>query len=416
MLADIPENTVGAPLHVFTYADYPFVPNFRARFQFSALLLSLLKLLEGYFLWKQGGYDLAYATTIPWCYFFITAVVLQIHTSFAKADSGQLDILAGQLPAVKQAGGSRKIVLGAVENPRDSLWWRISWVVGACVSTGALLLSYIIVERSPQHIVRIWGFFQVLWLGLRGLFYQFSDPVNPMAHRLLVDRPWETLPSSMKVRVLDLIVGLSICQTQTHPRGMMSYREERLSSQQISRFLSDKPLDLYYPLESDSISGSINVNIVAVIGDTILSSAAWISGSEKSSLDLYDTCIVIFSTKFSGHTTTLAIPSVRVLSGPNPARTPNDRSPLFVPKGASNMGYNLFWWYWIPCENGKWLQIKSEDMKVLGHRKADVLTNAELTTKLAAGDLNIDLVHADNVEATVRLSRNVGEVFRGYVG
>jgi hypothetical protein len=58
------------------------------------------------------------------------------------------------------------------------------------------------------------------------------------------------------------------------------------------------------------IGEEVELYVSEVIGDTLLSSVAWIFGSEKGGFDFYDTCIMLLTAKGKG----VAIPASRVLS------------------------------------------------------------------------------------------------------
>jgi len=332
--------------------------------------------------------------------------------------SGQVDIIAGQLPTPKATGGGRKIFLGAVDSFRRSMWWRISWGIGAFVCMGSLIATYVILKQAPASAVNLWVAFQLLWLALRFIFYYFSEPADPMAYRMMVSRSWDSLSTPMKERVINLTLALSKHQVQVHPRGTLAYRQDSLSAQQLTNLLSRPALHVHLPLGSTETL--TEVNVLGVVGDVVLSSAAWITGSTLTGMDLYDSCIVVLSLSSppgSHATKTFAIPSARVLSGPTSYMTYDIESSTasqFVPKGTSNLGYKLTWWYWIPCTQGTWLQIRSDDaMGILGRRKVEVLTDEELTRKLAMGNLNISFAHAQEVKEAVNLSRSGRDILAG---
>jgi hypothetical protein len=150
---------------------------------------------------------------------------------------------------------------------------------------------------------------------------------------------------------------------------------------------------------------------MAVVGDLILTSAAWMHGTALNGMDLYDSCIVFLGTKAS----VFAVPSARVLSQSYPAVPPKRdiESPVvrrFVPRSSPNTRHHLCWWYWIPCGDGLWLQLQSEDMKILGERKAEIVTNAQITRKLQVENLNISLTKVEDVKHITDLSMQVGQI------
>ncbi|KAJ7478683.1 hypothetical protein B0H11DRAFT_2234146 [Mycena galericulata] len=423
MLRTIPDNAPGNPMQVFTYANYRHY-RLPSRFQVPAICLSCSKLFEVYYMWKHDALILGLASATPWAFFFIAAVVIQIHeflqSRHPEVDLGSLDIITGQLPMVSRRGGPRKLVLGAAENPRSSFHWRGLWAVGALVSTASTILSYVVMGDQPRSVVFTWAGFQLLWLGMRILVHHFADAVNPMASRILAVRPWTTLPAQLKERVIDLTFALAQCQAEIHPRGPLQYINDSFSGNDLT-LISDgiRPPNLYpLPDLNPSESSSLPVEIKAIFGDTSLSSAMWMTGAYTTPMDLYDSCIVVFTIRQSNHAAaprrSVAVPAVRVLAGASMTFDDTEKTmPNFVPKGAPNLGYGITWCYWIPCRTGLWLQIKipSPTSKTVGVHQADVLTDAELSTLLSAGTLNIGLKDIDEVKAVVELSRKARESF-----
>ncbi|KIM77047.1 hypothetical protein PILCRDRAFT_631482 [Piloderma croceum F 1598] len=134
-------------------------------------------------------------------------------------------------------------------------------------------------------------------------------------------------------------------------------------------------------------------------------------GSMFNGMDLYDSCIVFLRTKAS----VLAVPSARVLSQSYPAVPPKRdiESPAvrrFVPRSSPNTRHHICWWYWIPCGDGLWLQLQSEDTKILGERKAEIVTDAQITGKLQLGDLNVSLTRVEDVKQITDLSMQAGQI------
>jgi hypothetical protein len=290
-----------------------------------------------------------------------------------------------------------------------------------------------------------------------------------MAGRPMKESGLEALSPSMKLRVANLVLGVGQYQAHVHPRNWDAYLDDSFSKRQIARLLAPENMSEVYPLppvrtsstssrnslrtpsvsfstsslssSTSSLSSSnsflpissektmrlpmsaaasrtIKVNIPAVIGDTSLSSAAWMLGDTKySPMDLYDSCIVVFEVTFpapnflSSSSTILfpsssslgtfdteklfpipippqtqphfypqtqtripAIPSARVFSARSQwfdiiaaqsSGGEDGLEPLFIPRDAGSQvnADEKTWIYWVPCafdgEEEKWLQIKS---------------------------------------------------------
>ncbi|KAJ6551494.1 hypothetical protein B0H19DRAFT_171710 [Mycena capillaripes] len=342
-LRSIPDNPLGSPLEVFTYAQYPFFRYLNSQVQIPALALSCAKMAEIYVLWARGASRLGLISATPWLFFFIGAASMTIRQLLRartpEFEFGTLDIVAGKLPTLRRPGGPRKVILGLEENSRTSLLWRLFWSAGALISTASILWAYLILGGQAPLTVLIWAGFQLLWLGLRILVYHITDPADPMALRMLVVRPWATLTPDLKERVIDLTFAVAQCQTYTHPRGDSRYKEEAFTAHELELLLdgTEPPLPAVFPLP-DVAPSSVQVDIRTVFGDTSIASAMWITGSDATPMDLYDTCIVVFSIRSSSDAAsparTIAVPAARMFSGVSALLADSEKSvPLSCPRG-----------------------------------------------------------------------------------
>jgi len=258
----------------------------------------------------------------------------------------------------------------------------------------------------------------VVWLGCRILTYYFTERMEPMADRMMVSHQWQDLDVFMKTRVLNLTLAAAQYQIHVHPRSIETYADDSFSPQHIMNLLSE-PQKLQMPCELPrdfnlSKSKSIEIEITAVIGDTVLSSALWMAGSDLSPMDMYDTCLVFLSfppssslpsLSFPPAAFTFAVPAARVAHSVEEVNSPDTekRIPVFVPRGTYSDSTRT-WLYWIPCGPNRWLQIQSKKMTVLGRCTADVLDDKQLSASLEAGNLNISLTHVKEVKEIVKLS------------
>jgi len=304
--------------------------------------------------------------------------------------------------------------------------WRIA-------DTGSLIMTYFLLNQQGAPFILAWAGFQLTWLAFRILFSYVADTYDHMANRIMVPYSWDDLEPSMKARVFSLTLAVAKYQIHVHPRhadACDGYGNDSFSPRQVMSLLGDpNKLRASYTLPgtfNPINSSTIEMDIVAVIGDTALSSASWLVGSTLTAMDLYDSCIVVFSLPtpasssavpgaYSGPRT-IAIPAVRALSGILPAHgvdyvDQENWMPMFVPHGAGGRQADVsrVWRYWIPCDGGRWLQILSVDLTVLGKRTAEVLDGEQVTALLGAGNLGISLMHVKEVEEIVRLSRKATE-------
>ncbi|KAJ7648096.1 hypothetical protein FB45DRAFT_895237 [Roridomyces roridus] len=425
MLRTIPDTLPGQPLQIFTYADYPFTPLSNG-LQLPAILLSTSKIVEVYFMWRHNALLLGLVSAAPWAFFFIGAVAIQsvdfIQNRHAQTSIGTLDLITGKLPMVARPGGPRKVVLGAFENPRNSILWRCFWAIGALVCTASVAFTYIIMTDQPRSVVFIWAGFQLCWLAVRILVYHFVDTNLPGGWRMLGVRPWSTLSANLKMRLVDLTLSLGQFQTEIHPRGVVQYVDDSFTHSDLALISDGMRAPRLFPLPTHiTPSSSFIVEIQAVFGDTALSSAMWMTGAQGTPMDLYDSCIVVFAIRDSNNPAaprrSIAIPSARILSGANlPESDAEKHVSNFIPKGAPNFGWNTTWWYWIPCQTGLWLQLQVVAGKTLGVQQVEVCSDAQVGALLSTGSLNISIQEVHELRAVVDLARRGREAFLELLG
>ena len=202
------------------------------------------------------------------------------------------------------------------------------------------------------------------WLVAHLVFHHFANFNFALERRMITELPGlEKLPGSQKHRLLDLTLAVAQYQTLVHPRGPHSYQEDLLAIDVIKPQLREHRLSAFYPMhERLPASTTFDIRITHIIGDTVLNSVTWLTGSKLSGMDLYDACIIIFH---DGHDT-YAVSSVRVLTGKSMFTYSNSETGRGigqkVPKGAGNLGYGIEWLFWIPCGEAGWIVTQSDQM------------------------------------------------------
>lgn len=370
------------------------------------ILASLIKLLEVAIYWKHEAFKLCLVSGCCWMFFLCTSVLLQaigLSREYSeRVREYEVDILAGDLPTPVKAGGCFKLLLGAPQNVRQSRLWQAAWAMGSLVSTASVLAVYMLLGSQDRKVVMEWIGFQLLWLVLRSVFYHWAEGTNRVTHNpILLKKPWKDLDPDLRARVRGLVQALSLYQMHVHPRCLYCYEED-------ARTISNgyAPM-LEFPLSEAErrCNKSITVLISAVIGDTLLSSACFVTGSNHATLDLYDTCVVIVKIKDAE----IAIPAARVVTAPAPTRVVDVETAselLTAPKGSTNLGKRyLTWWYWIPCGEDLWLEMQTTDMQILGERRAKILSGEQVTKHLASGMFYISFSEVSQIAKTVTYSR-----------
>lgn len=376
-----------------------------------AILFSVIKLLELAILWENGATVLCLISGCCWAFFLFVSVLLQflgLSREFSeKVSEREMDIVAGQLPTPIRAGGHQKILLGAPQNVRHSLYWKFAWGLGSGVCTGTIIATYMVLSRQSSRVFAIWAGFQFAWLALRSVFYHFAEGTDRVSHHpILLRKQWKELSIELRSRVRNLVCALSKYQMHVHPRGLYCYEEDLQNMDKAYQMTTN------YPLTADLVnSDKLEINVVKIIGDTTLSSACWMLGSKLTGMDLYDSCVLILKVNEN----TIAIPSARVLTD-KAAQPKLDAEaaigPVFPLRGNSNTGKDILWFYWIPCGDDRWLQVSSTDMKFLGPRMATVVSDARVTQMLAGGELLVSISEVGHVKEIVHHSKTAFEVLQ----
>ncbi|RYP03363.1 hypothetical protein DL764_005178 [Monosporascus ibericus] len=396
-----------------------------------SICASLLKLAEAFAIWQYGSFILALLTLINWAWFFLSAMLLQLaglsreHSKYFDAsEEGETakgycyDYLAGDLPSVQFAAQHRKIMLNVPPNVREHIGWRLTWAFGALICTGTLVATYIFIGAQPKTATYVWLEFQVLWLVVRSVFFHFAHETDSIQHgvpKLVRERELR----KYGFRILSLASGVSHYQTLLHPRMPYCYTEDMQDPTAVyqliktSEHLFDRTRMALNARLEKCYGGQVTteVEIKAVIGDTLLSSFAWLLGSPYTSMDLYDCCLVALGVG----SRTVMIPSARVLSG----HVKEVRQPFVdpeagivgehTPKGAANDGVDIGWVFWVPLDHDRWLYYVG-DLNFIGKQRMEVLSSADVTKKLSVGDLFVSLRDVLDVDEVIKRSRFVGQL------
>ncbi|KAJ7072982.1 hypothetical protein C8F01DRAFT_1105927 [Mycena amicta] len=410
-LRAIPETPPGNPIQIYTQVDYTYGTPNRTLSQLLIHAASLDKLVEVVVLWKFGTKATSVASAIPWAYFCFGALALDIRDSQHRRSSsyGDLDIVAGQLPTGTQPGGSRTIILGTWPDPRTGLVWRVFWGIGALVMMTSIVSTYITLSVASRDAVFVWAAFQVLSLAMRLVMYYVLPSANqvfqPLFRRAFRsgsrEREYAEMPAAAKARVVDLALAVGQAQTIGHRRGQEHYAADGFSLAAVQ--LLKKHTDTY-PL-SGTTRRHLQISIRAIIGDTALSSAIWMLGTTTVPMGPYYGCIVVLA---NGP----AIPSVRMLNGISLRASMSDAERLH--------GTRTWWWYWVPCSDGKWLEFCLAGISAV--QDADVhdvavRTDGELDAFLNSGILNSSgLKNLEEVRHSLELARRGRDAFLQLLG
>lgn len=396
-----------------------------------SICVSLVKLTESFALWCYGANVLALLTMANWAWFFAAAIMLQLaglsreHSEYFDASDEGIttkgycyDYLAGELPSVQTLGQNRKVIFNVPPSVRGHIGWRLTWAFGAFVCTGSLIATYAFIGTQPKIATLIWLGFQALWLVVRSVFFHLAFHTEGTRHGVpKLVREWEL--GKYGFRILSLASAVSHYQTLLHPRMPYCYTKDMHDPSavyrviQTSEHLFDRTRVMLNVRLEEVYGGQVTteVDIKAVIGDTLLSSMAWLMGSPHTSMDLYDCCLVVLGVG----NRTLLIPSVRVLSG-HVKEVRQRREDVEVgvagehtPKGVANDGVDIGWVFWIPLDADRWLYFVG-DLDFIGKQRMEVLSSADVTKRLSVADLFVSLRDVRDVNDVLKKSSIVGQL------
>jgi len=416
-LQNIPVSGPGEALRVNILKIEPSsrYPSWRA--DWISLGLSATKILEMIALWKAQAHVIWWVSGIPWLYFFISAGLLhQQRLSRGCVNDlkhNSVDVIAGQLPVPLRAGGERKVLLGVPQDFRRSSLWKAVWACGSIVCTASLVTIYVSLATSESTAMYIWLGFQLCWLVLRSVYFHFSQESKKGSFPVLIEEHLHSMNFTARKRLLNLWIALSRYQVHNHPRSFSSYEDE-LSAQGSVEAMSTWIHDYLSPHLDIEVLENENqkleeVDFVSVIGDAYLSSAAWLHGSKLTGMDLYDSCIVVVA--YDGRT--FAVPAARVYGAisRNKIDVEEGRLPLHPPKGSYNWSPDQDQWiYWIPCSSSRWLEVRTQNMKVIGKRKFELVTDSDITKRLNNGTISVSHSDVAQIREVVKFSNLAYEI------
>lgn len=399
-------NDAGSGLKVYSYATDPFQRErilAKAR-RVDAIGLSLysVKLGEVAALWMHGSQTLALISFSSWLFFLLAGLALftydLIYGRRKRVLNPHIDVLTGSLPTPSTRGGSHAVLLGIPADVRSMALWKIVWALSSVVSSASVIASYIVLGRaSDMSPFVIWTGFQIAWLVLRSLYFFAVSDRELYRFELMVPKEWKVLNTQERRRVQYLVFALSNYQQHIHPRGPWSYRED---VDELEGLENVQPCYLL----SSSATSTMEISVTGVVGDTLLSSVAWISGSLTGGYDLYDTCVICLSVK----NVTISIPAARVLAPPTPPAIYSDEeleiNTRHPPRGGTNTGTDVEWWCWVPCSSDRWLFFRTHRLKLKGNQQAQILNDEQISEQLGRGDLFASLKHVREVKETVKNS------------
>lgn len=311
-----------------------------------------------------------------------------------------------------------KTILGVPVNVRNHSAWRLVWGLGCIVCMSSTVTTFLILGRYRTAVLGLWAAFQTAWLVSRYIFWHFAVKTDGRPNPVVLQKG-----SHKRFRLLSLAGGISRYLAQIHARTSQSYLQDLHDSRDIAAHVrSARPIlnwrdglcndsTVRQALSTINKTATVDVDVVAVIGDTMLAGISWVHGSGMSCLDLYDSCLLMFKIGLR----TFLVPSARVLSGNAAAikLPPKDAeagmSPLFIDKLGPCRSENNGWVYWIPLDSKSWLYIIC-DLNTLGMHSAELLDSKEVTRRLALGNLWVSVSSVEDLEAYVDRAALLGGV------
>jgi hypothetical protein len=346
---------------------------------------------------------------VSWAYFWVCGIVLQLLGCSREYDGPEtpemtVDIIQGEIPSVQIAGGGRKVLLGVPLSVRLTWSWRIVWWGGAFVSLGSLIPLYQIIGRYPARLFYVWIGYQVIWLVLRCVFFHYADEIFEINHALYPVSQQQAQDPEIKVRILGLIAATADQQIPMHPRGTHGYKLDCTDTRAIMSYCrkADWKLSMNALDCTDlKVKDIVYLEVMAIMGDTMTSSTSWMLGMKMTSLDLYDSSLVVVEIAGRTH----IIPVTRALSSPPKGE---ESEVVFNRQGTTNDGTTSNWVIWVPAGPDRWIFL-APGLQFVGKLMGTVQDDAEVCRVLLAGSLHISLRDVSEIKETVNKTRLVGD-------
>ncbi|TDL15447.1 hypothetical protein BD410DRAFT_120589 [Rickenella mellea] len=425
----LPASSASDPLEIFQYLpnDETILTNSDCLWtDWITILLSAVKLIEVFTLLYLGGQHLWWITSLPWLVSFTGAVLLQIR-GLGRDDLNiaQSDIIAGTLPSPLSPGREKKIVLGVPANSRRHLIWLVIWAILPAVVVSSVIGTFLLLPTQSAPVVYAWAAFQALWLLARLVIYYVTEGISYQTSAALpLRQSWKEASTSSRRRAINLLFAVSKQQVTIHPRGAAPYAHDRMSGLAVAGLfdvvqweLTDLIPLVSVPEDAGVLTPSgggfkVPVDVVAVIGDTVLRTFAWAQGVTIDHSDTYDSVLIFIRIQGS----LFAIPAAHVWCceclGNTALRHRGSRHGSVCPEAK--------WISWIPVRDAtvekhdtKDLFVQLDSGKTLGRMTGTLLTSAELHRRLQIRTWkNISLSKVEEVMAILRTSRVAASVFK----
>jgi hypothetical protein len=226
--------------------------------------------------------------------------------------------------------------------------------------------------------VYVWMGFQILWFGARSLVYFLSDSSICSYQAIIASSKWEDTQQQQRARVLALVTAMGQLQVA---RGLVPYSSDATGGNEIRQLLRRA----YFQV-SDNLCCNFQtickVELLGVIGPTILRATAWVAGARIPDLQLHDPCIVFL--RIPGDTSTIfAVPSIRVFAKKtSPVEVQSRNKAVLLPP--IRPGQILYQWFiWVPTIKQReigWTTFTTREMT--GITKCEFLKDNEVDKRL----------------------------------
>jgi hypothetical protein len=334
---------------------------------------------------------------------FIGATILQVLGLGRNSLEGKecVDIVAGALPSALSFGGGGKILLGLARNVRRERLWKGVWLFITVINITSLIAIFVILSRSTTVVVCVWAAFQLAWVLTRTFVYFLADSATSR-QAIITSLDWEEASSEQINRVMNLAAALVELQIASHPRGPIAYSFDASDADSIRRLLRQTKYVISDILECGTANmGSIN--IVGVLGDPALRTAAWFQGDDDvPNVPLYDACVIFLSVpgETGSDGPVIAVPSARVYANLAARKGYILRSP-----GNTTLP-TASWLAWIPTKRDGivgWTNVITKKMD--GRIKCSFLTKEDEDEKLKKVEWDHTLRNSSNIEEVVEIAK-----------
>ena len=218
------------------------------------------------------------------------------------------------------------------------------------------------------------------------------------------------MPPELKIRVFRLLMAVSSHQISLHPRGVKAYAQDMITKEVMTCRFEQVDWKLSDEVEVQEAASITSLEVLDVVGDTVLRTVLWMKGCALDNSEVYDSVLVFLRIGDR----ILATPAVR------PHACCCDDAAMMRHRGDSHGEYctSNRWVFWIPARNkvdGQPFWIYCQGPETKGNLEASALTDDQLDRRLGRGEWQISFNKVGDVYGVLPVSREASRHLKDLV-